>query len=561
MNKKNFEKITIFDYDNNFSYKKNKYELNITFNRVAFIFFSFLFIFILFSIKVFYFASFSSDEKFQTILKKDFRADIVDIEGTYLAKSVTTNNIGINPNFVKNKKKFLVKLKLFFPEKNFENFEKKLAGKKFFYIEKKVSPEKVEQIKLLGEKAIITEQKITRIYPQSNLFSHVIGQIDDENNGVSGLEKSFNNVLKTDRSNLKLTLDANIQYLIREELLKYQKIFNAEGGSSILMDVNSGDIISIISIPDYDLNKRNEIKDPKYINRSTKGVYELGSVFKTFTLAAGLEENVINTDTEFNDLPKSLKCANNQIREYDLEIPSNLTAEEILIRSGNIGSVRIGQKLGQEKLKNFLNKIGVINKIDFDIEEVGEPLKIKWGKCKVATTSFGHGITTTPLQLAKAYSIISNGGFYIDPTIIKKDFKNSKKKRVLKKSISKQINPILRKIVSTKEGTANLANINGYNIGGKTGTAQKSIDGVYSKEKINTFVGVFPIHKPKFVLVVLLDGTKINKNYIYEFKDGSGFKLKGTPRNTAGWTAVEVAGKIIEKIGPILATKYMDFDY
>ena len=210
-------------------------------------------------------------------------------------------------------------------------------------------------------------------------------------------------------------------------------------------------------------------------------------------------------------------------------------------------------------MKEFLNNIGVLSKIKFDIEEIGEPIPFRWGKCKLATASFGHGITTTLLQLAKGYSIISNGGYNINPTLIKKELNQRKKNRILKKEVSKKINPILRKIVSTKEGTANFANIEGYEVGGKTGTAQKSFNGVYSKDKINTFVAVFPTSKPKYILLVLLDEPKPSKDYIYHYKDGSGWKFKGTPYNTAGWTSVEIAGKIIEKIGPILAINKIDF--
>ena len=206
-----------------------------------------------------------------------------------------------------------------------------------------------------------------------------------------------------------------------------------------------------------------------------------------------------------------------------------------------------------------MTKVGILEEIDFEIEEVGRPIKFNWGKCPLATASFGHGITTTLLQITKAYSIIVNGGFDIDPTLIKKD-KIQKKDRILSDDVSKKILPILRKIVSNKEGTANLANVDGYEIGGKTGTANKSIQGNYSNKKINTFVSTFPISKPKFVLAVMLDEPKINKNYIYEFRDGSEFKLKGSPRNTAGWNSVEAAGHIIEKIGPILATKYGEFN-
>jgi len=325
------------------------------------------------------------------------------------------------------------------------------------------------------------------------------------------------------------------------------------------MNVNNGEILSLVSLPDFNPNQREKITDVNFINRATKGVYEFGSVFKTFTLAAAFDEKIIEPKTEFLHLPKSLTCAGFSISEYDDKIPSNLTAEQILIRSGNIGSVRIGQKLGVERFKSFLSKLDLLNETKFDIEEVGKPIKFNWGKCSLATASFGHGITTTLLQLAKAYSIIVNGGYYIDPSLIKKN-KKDKKEKILDGEVSKKILPILRKIVTTKEGTASLANVAGYEIGGKTGTAQKSIAGGYSNKKINSFVSVFPTSKPKFVLAVMLDEPKSNKDYIYLYRDGSNIKYKGTPYNTAGWTTVEVTGQIVEKIGPILATKYSEIN-
>jgi len=411
----------------------------------------------------------------------------------------------------------------------------------------------------LGDKSIQPEEKLIRIYPEKNLFSHTLGQIDNDNNGISGLEKSLDKNLKNSQKPIKLTVDTDIQFLIRNELLKFNKIFNTKGSAAILMDVNNGEILSLVSLPDFNPNKREEISDINFINRVTKGVYEFGSVFKTFTLAAAFDEKIIEPDTQFTNLPKSLTCSGFPIREYDKKIPSNLTAEDILIRSGNIGSVRIGQKIGEEKFKLFLSKLGILGQLNFDIEEVGKPINFNWGKCPLATASFGHGITTTLLQVVKGYSIIVNGGFNIEPTLIKKD-KNVKKEKILDDGVSKKILPILRKIVKSKEGTANLANVKGYEIGGKTGTANKSFDGGYSNKKINTFVSIFPTKNPKFTLAVMLDEPEINEEYIYNYRDGSNFKLKGSPRNTAGWNRVEVTGHIIEKIGPILATKYSEIE-
>ena len=549
-----------FNNENDFdklSSKYNKNNLIISFNRVAFIFFIFILVLIIFSLKAFYLTGKNLPKNNNIEFKKEIRSNIVDRNNNILAKTILTRNIGINPNLVIDKQKLILNLKILFPEKNYTEINKKLDGKKFFYFAKELNPENYEKLIMLGDKSLIPENRVTRVYPQKNLFSHIIGQIDNENNGVSGIEKSFDIFLKNNNKDLKLTLDTDLQHLIRSELIKFQDIFETIGSAAILMNSNNGEILSLTSLPDFDLNKRQLLNDKNLINRATKGVYELGSVFKTFTYAAGLNEGHIEPNTEFKNLEKKIYCSKFTIGEYDEKIPSNLTAEQILIRSGNIGSIRIAQKVGEQKFKKFLNDLGLLNTLDFDIDEVGSPLKFKWGKCKLATSAYGHGITTTPLQLAKGYSIISNGGYYIKPTLILDETKRDiKYQQIISNEVSSKVNQALRKIVTTKEGTASFANIQGYQIAGKTGTAQKSVSGGYSRNKINTFASVFPASAPKYVLIVMLDEPKPNKDYIYEYKDGSGWKIKGTQFNTAGWTAVEVAGKIIERIGPILATKY-----
>ena len=554
-------RILLENQQNDFLFKKSKSNLNILFNRIAFIYFVFFIMFLIYSIHLIHLGSRKSNlentNKATALINNLYRADIVDRNGKYLAKTVSSIDIGISTKKVIDKKKLILNLKYIFPDKDYSKIKLKLENKNFFYFEKKISDENYEKIMKLGDKSIQPEDKLIRVYPEKNLFSHIIGQIDNDNKGISGLEKSLDNKLKKTQNPIRLTVDKDIQFLIREELVKFNKIFSAKGSAAILMDVSNGEIFSLVSLPDFNPNKRQKITDVNFINRATKGVYEFGSVFKTLTLAAAFDEKIIKPDTEFINLPKSLSCAGFPIREYDKKIPSNLTAEQILIRSGNIGSVKIGQKVGEDKYKFFLSKIGVLKQINFDIEEVGKPLEFNWGKCPLATASFGHGITTTLLQLAKAYSIIVNGGYNINPKLINNN-EDNQQKRILNKEVSKKILPILRKIVSTKEGTASLANVSGYEIGGKTGTAQKIIDGIYSRRKINSFISVFPSSKPKFVLALMMDEPKNNKDYIYHYRDGSNIKYKGTPFNTAGWTTVEVAGQIVEKIGPILATKYSE---
>jgi len=557
-------KLIIEDYKSDFMFKKSETGVNIQFNRVAFIFFFFFLIYLIYTIHLIHLGSRKDKSEkinnFPTPKNQLYRADIVDVNGNYLAKTVKSINIGLKSSDIIDKKKLLLSLNIIFPNKNFIEIEKKIESKKFFYLEKKISEENYEKIMKLGDKSLIPEEKVLRMYPQKNLFSHVLGQIDEDNNGISGLEKSLNSNLLRSREPIKLTVDKDIQYLIRKELLKYQEIFKSKGSAAILMNINNGHILSLVSLPDFNPNERKNITDAKFINRVTKGTYELGSVFKAFTFASALNEKLIKPDTEFLDLPKSIKCDKYRIGEYDKEIPSDLTAEQILIRSGNIGSVRIAQKVGSEKFKLFLEKVGVLSDIEFDIEEVAPQKNYDFGKCRLATASFGHGIATTILQLAKGYGVLSNGGYEIKPTLLHKQKEiNSKSKRILNEGISKQVVSALRKIVNTEEGTAKFADVKNYEIGGKTGTADQSEGGAYSEAKINTFASVFPTSNPQFVFVVMLDTPNKSKDYYYKYRHQKG-GWKGTLYNTAGWTSVEVAGKVIDKIGPILATKYIEFN-
>ena len=557
---KSNSKIVIEDYKDSFVYKKNETNLNIQFNRVAFIFFVFFIIYLIYTIHLIHLGSRKSKidivDNISAVGDKLYRADIIDVNGDYLAKTVKSIDVGIKTSDVIDKKKLLLSLNIIFPNKDFRKIKKKFDTKKFFWLEKKISEENYEKIMKLGDKSIIPEERILRVYPQKNLFSHIIGQIDDDNVGISGLEKSFDEILRKSKKPLKLTVDKDIQFLIRRELIKYQEIFRSKGSAAILMNVDKGQIISLVSLPDFDPNKRQSITDVNYINRVTKGTYELGSVFKPFTFASALSNNLIKPETQFLNLPKSIKCDKHEIGEYSDDIPTDLTAEQILIMSGNVGSVKIAQKVGPENLKLFLKKVGVLDKIEFDIGEVGSPQPIDWYQgCKLETVSYGQGITTTILQLAKGYAILSNGGYAINPTLIDKKFK--KKKRIIKKDVSDEVVKVLRKIVNTEDGTAKLANVKNYQIAGKTGTANQSANGGYSRAKINTFASIFPSSSPKYVFIVMLDTPKTSSSYIYNYRHKEGTQT-GTPYNTAGWTSVEVAGKIIDKIGPILATKYIE---
>ena len=489
------------DYTESKILEQNSYfnNIKISFSRITFLSFIFLSILAICSIKIIY-LSLSTEKTFysknlqKNILKN--RRDIVDRNGNILATDVNLYDVGIRPKLLnaKEKKNLLIKLSLLLSDLDIEEIKKKLDKNNFFWLEKRLTPKEKDQLWLIGNKAFEFNSKQSRIYPQKNLFSHILGQTDDINNGISGFEKAFNKDLKNNekiKNPLHLTLDSNIQYLIREELAKAQQDFQSIGSAAILMKVDNGEILSLISLPDYDLNQRISLESESYINKITLGVYELGSVFKTFTIAAGLENNIINSNTVFDNLENSITCDKYTISEHD-KLPKKLNTEEILVRSSNIGAVRIAQKLGIKKYKDFLNSLNILDTINFDLDEVGTPLPFKWGKCKLATTSYGHGITTTPLQLARAYAILGNGGYKIEPSILKKE-KNylEKRKKIVSEETSNKLNLMLRKVVSLDEGTANFANIEGYEVAGKTGTSIK----YNSNEKLNTFVSIFLLSK------------------------------------------------------------------
>ena len=532
----------------------NKKKINsnndISEDRIYILFFFFFCLVLIFSIKITLVSL--QKPKIFTFQKNpnsfmSFRRDIVDRNGVLVARNIRSYHAAIKPSLIKDKKKFLLKLKIYFPNISQSFIKDKLYSQNYFYLKKRLTEKEKYKLWSMGEKGIIFEPFQSRIYPQGNLYSHVIGQIDDDNYGISGIEKNLDYELKDIKKidqPIALTIDTNIQYLIKDELEMALKNFKADGAAAVLLDSKTGEVLSLVSLPDYNINIREKISDIRYINKITKGVFELGSVFKTFTIALALQKQIVEPDTLLKDIPKQIKCSKYKISDIKV-FPKNMTVEDILVRSSNIGTLKLARKIGEDNFKSFLNKLDLMNTPKIELDEVGTPLKFKWHKCKLETVSYGHGITTTPLQVASAYASLSNGGFLIQPTLINKK-KELLNERIISKDTSEKINNILRKVVTDKNGTASLANIYGYDVGGKTGTSQK-----YGKknENINTFVSIFPKSDPKFTLLVMLDNPKPAPHIIYNYR-GSLIKVD---RNEAGWNTVYVSGKIIKKIGPILA--------
>jgi len=525
-------------------------------DRIYLLFFFFFSLVLIFSIKIIHI---SLNKKDIFNLEKNnsqfslLRRDIVDRNGVIISRNVNTFHAAVDPKLIKDKKNFLIKLRLNFSDLPFEQIEKKLNQNKYFRIKKRIDHIEKDKFWALGEKAIKFEPFQARMYTHGNLFSHIVGQVDYDNYGISGVEKYFDRELKNKnllKQPLKLSLDSNIQYIINKELNNAIKTFEASGGSALLMDVNSGSIISLVSLPNFDINQRANIEDDKYINKITKGVYELGSIFKTFTIALALEHKLVETQTIIKNIPRKIRCSIHEIEDMK-EHPSDLSVEDILIRSSNLGSVILAKKIGEEKFKDFIKKTKITESPEIELEEIGVPHLLNWNKCKLETVSFGHGITTTPLQATSLYATMVNGGKLVVPSIIQNRL-IKKSEQIISNETSNELRKILRKVVSSGEGTASLADKDGYYVGGKTGTAESYGD---KKNRINTFISIFPTNKPDYSLFVMLENPKINKNLIYNYR---GIKTKA-PYNTSGWNSVYVAGKIIEKIGPILAINKKEF--
>jgi len=546
-----FEDYLETNKKNQASKKSNNFQ-----DRIYLLFFFFLSLIFIFSIKITY-ISLNKKDNFNIEKQKSqfslLRSDIVDRNGEIISRNVHTYHAAVNPKLIKDKKNFLIKLRLNFPELSVDHINNKLKAKKYFRIKKRIDQIEKERFWALGEKAIIFEPFQARMYTHGDLFSHIIGQVDYDNYGISGIEKYFDRDLKNkDKLNkpLKLTLDSNIQYIINKELNNAIETFDATGGGVLLMDVNNGDILSLVSLPNFNINQRTIIEDKKFINKITKGVYELGSIFKTFTIALALEHDLVDPKTIIENIPKKIRCSIHEITDMT-EHPKNLSVEEILVRSSNVGSVLLAKKIGKSKYKDFIKETNITQNPKIELEEVGVPHKLKWNKCKLETVAFGHGITTTPLQATALYAAMVNGGKLVTPSLIK-ERKTENPISIISLDTSVKLRNILRKVVSSKEGTASLADKDGYYVGGKTGTAESYGD---KKNRINSFISVFPSNKPNYTLFVMLENPKINKDLIYNYR---GVETKA-PYNTSGWNSVYVAGKIIEKIGPILAINNEEF--
>ncbi|PIE16988.1 MAG: cell division protein FtsI [Rhodobacterales bacterium] len=487
------------------------------------------------------------------------RADIVDRNGKILATNLATHALYAQPPIMVDKAAAAQHLAEIFPDLERDKLLHQFtSGRKFLWIKKKISPEQMQAVHEIGEPGLLFGRREMRLYPNGRLAAHILGGASFGREGVNsaevigtaGVEKAYDDYLRDPNQAsqpLQLSIDMTIQSAAREVLAGGMKLMNAKGAAAVLMDVHSGEVISMLSLPDFDPNTRPRIltqgdaADSPLFNRAVQGVYELGSVFKAFTAAQALDLGLVNPQTEINT-KGPLRWGKHKIRDFH-NYGARLSVTDIIVKSSNIGTARMATQIGPKRQQEFLGKLGFLEPTPVELIEApgAKPLLPRnWSEISAMTISFGHGLSSSPLHLAAGYSSIVNGGFKVKPTLIRQTGP-IKNERVISQRTSRQIGKILRQVVV--KGTASFGEVKGYAVGGKTGTADKPKPrgGYYKDKVVATFASVFPAHDPKYVLIVTLD----------EPVENSGKK----PRRTAGWTAVPVAAEMIRRIAPLLGLR------
>jgi cell division protein FtsI (penicillin-binding protein 3) len=489
------------------------------------------------------------------------RADITDRHGRILATNFETHSLYAQPKQMVDKERVAAELAAIFPDLNQEKMLKNFTGsRKFLWIKKKLSPEQKQAVHDIGDPGLLFGPREMRLYPNGKLAAHVMGGASfgregvhaAEVIGVAGVEKFFDEELRNparEGAPLALSIDLTVQAAAEEVLYGGMKLMNAKGAASVLMDVKTGEIISIVSLPDFDPNKRpsplveGDASDSPLFNRAVQGVYELGSAYKIFTAAQAMDLNLVNHKTMI-DTGKALRVGGFNIGEFEKKNYGVLSIDDIIVKSSNRGTGRMALQIGVQRQKEFMKTMGFMDYTPLEIVEAkgGKPLyPERWTDLSAVTISYGHGISNSPLHLAAGYAAIANGGTYVPPTILKRS-QAPEGRRVMREDTAMYARNMLRMVVT--EGTASFGEVPGYAVGGKTGTADKPKErggGYYKNKVIATFASLFPAHDPKYVLVVTLD----------EPTETSSKK----PRRTAGWTAVPVAAEMIGRVAPLLGLR------
>jgi cell division protein FtsI (penicillin-binding protein 3) len=466
------------------------------------------------------------------------RADLVDRHGVVLATSITTSSLYANPRVVLNVEEAALKLSKVLPFLKKQDLLEKLKSEKgFVWLARHLSPQQISNIICLGIPGIDFMSDQRRIYPHGNLIAHVVGFADIDGNGISGLEKGLDARLRSESNPIQLSLDLSLQHVLHDELSTAIEEFSAEGGSGMIMDIKNGEILAMVSRPDFDPNRPNPNDQKAMFNQITLGVYEMGSTLKIFNTAMALESGLITVDSRY-DVTHPLTVGRFKVTDFHPHhVPLNV--QEIFIHSSNIGSALMALKSGIERQKEFMSRIGFLGPLKIELPETGLPLSPKhWREANLITISYGYGLSMTPLQVGAAVAGVANHGMMRSPTLLKASTAYGPGKRIISPDTSAKILEMMRLVVH--EGTGRKASVPGITVMGKTGTSnnRKAHGRGYQKKDVRTsFVGVFP-NKPRYMVFIMLDSPKATKA-TYGF-------------NTAGWNSAAVAGRVIKRMSTIV---------
>ncbi len=462
------------------------------------------------------------------------RANIVDRNGTLVATDLKTKSLYLSSILVKDPNMVATAVSSIFPDLSRQDILKKItdgnSSRNWILLKRNLTPNQAEQVQNLKIAGLIFEDDRIRVYPQKSITSHLVGYVDLDRKGLSGIEMQYDRQLAHNNEELKLALDIRVQDILHDELLNGIDQYHTKAAAGIIMDVTNGEVLAVSSMPDFDSNLQHEASQEQRFNRAINGVYELGSIFKIFTNTIAFENDMVKMNDVYN-VREPIKYGRFTIND-DHKVKDEMTVAEVFAYSSNIGTVEIAKKIGIDTEKEYLEKFGLLKKIDTEFPGLGRPISPRiWREINLYTISYGHGIAITPLHIATTVAAIANGGILYTPSFLKLTNAPSGK-RIIKESTSETMRQMLRKVVV--DGTGRNANIEGYEVGGKTGTANRAEYGSYNERlTMASFVAVFPMSQPKYLIYVIFD----RPNYTF---------------NTGGMVAAPVAGKIVRNIAPIL---------
>jgi cell division protein FtsI (penicillin-binding protein 3) len=466
------------------------------------------------------------------------RADIVDRNGVVLATSLPTASLYANPHQVLDADDAAVRLVGVLKELSQAEVASKLsANKSFVWIDRNLTPREQYQVNRLGIPGLHFQTEERRVYPQGALTAHVVGFTDIDNRGLAGIEQSFDDVLRDSRRPVRLSIDVRLQHILREELGRAIADFTGIGGAGAILDVDTGELLALVSLPDFDPNQPGIASEDARFNRASLGIYEMGSTFKIFNTALALDSGIVHLTDQF-DATKPIRIGGFSIRDYHGK-NRWLSVPEIFMYSSNIGSARMAEEVGGVAQKAFFSRLGMLRPASLELPEVGHPLYPDiWRPINTMTISYGHGLAVSPMHVVSGVAAVVNGGVMRPATLIARaPDEVSEGERVISSDTSMQMRKLLRLVVEA--GTGKNAEVPGYIVGGKTGTADKQSGKGYDRNsRLASFVAAFPMNDPEYVVLVMVDEPKPNATSF-------GYA-------TGGWVAAPAAGNIIRRMAPLM---------